>query len=136
MSLNRIYDIAGSGLSAQTLRLNTVASNMANAESVGSTPTETYKARRPVFSELLDQEKNHLGSQVQVSQVMESSAEPLMRYEPNNPLANEDGNVFYPNINLVEEMADMMSATQSYQTSVEVMSNARRMQERLLSLGR
>ena len=136
MSLNRIYDIAGSSLSAQTLRLNTVASNMANAESVGATVEETYKARRPVFSELLDREKSHIGSQVEVSRVMESTAEPLMRYEPDNPLANEDGNVFYPNVNLVEEMADMMSATQSYQTSVEVMSNARRMQERLLSLGR
>ena len=136
MSLNRIYDIAGSSLSAQTLRLNTVASNMANAESVGATPGETYKARRPVFSELLDREKSHIGSQVSVSVVQESTEEPLMRFEPNNPLANDDGYVFYPNINMVEEMADMMSATQSYQTSVEVMSNARRMQERLLSLGR
>ena len=136
MSLNRIYDIAGSSLSAQTLRLNTVASNMANAESVGATPEDTYKARRPVFSELLDREKSHIGSQVQVSSVQESAAEPLMRYEPSNPLSDDDGYVFYPNVNLVEEMADMMSATQSYQTSVEVMSNARRMQERLLSLGR
>ena len=136
MSLNRIYDIAGSSLSAQTLRLNTVASNMANAESVGATPEETYKARRPVFSELLDREKSHIGSQVEVSSVQESTAEALMRYEPANPLANDDGYVFYPNVNLVEEMADMMSATQGYQTSVEVMSNARRMQERLLSLGR
>lgn len=136
MSLNRIYDIAGSSLSAQTLRLNTVASNMANAESVGATPEDTYKARRPVFSELLDREKSHIGSQVEVSSVQESTAEPLMRYEPSNPLANDDGYVFYPDVNLVEEMADMMSATQGYQTSVEVMSNARRMQERLLSLGR
>ena len=136
MSLNRIYDIAGSSMSAQTLRLNTVASNMANAESVGATPEETYKARRPVFSELLDREKSHIGSQVQVSRVQQSAAEPLMRYEPANPLADDEGYVFYPNVNLVEEMADMMSATQSYQTSVEVMSNARRMQERLLSLGR
>ncbi len=135
MSLNRIYDIAGSSLSAQTLRLNTVASNMANAESVGETPEQAYKARRPVFSELLDQEMNAAGSKVSISEVMESTAEPLMRFEPDNPLANQDGYVFYPDINLVEEMADMMSATRSYQTSVEVMNNARRMQERLLSLG-
>ncbi|OED44712.1 flagellar basal body rod protein FlgC [Endozoicomonas sp. (ex Bugula neritina AB1)] len=135
MSLNNIYDIAGSSLSAQTLRLNTVASNMANAESVGETPGQAYKARRPVFSELLDQEMNSAGSKVSISEVMESTAEPLMRYEPDNPLANDEGYVFYPDINLVEEMADMMSATRSYQTSVEVMNNARRMHERLLSLG-
>lgn len=135
MSINNIYDIAGSSLSAQTLRLNTVASNMANAESVGATPDQAYKARRPVFSELLGQEMNAAGSQVSVSQVMESQSEPLMRYEPDNPLANDQGYVFYPDINLVEEMADMMSATRSYQTSVEVMNNARRMHERLLSLG-
>ena len=135
MSLNRIYDIAGSSLSAQTLRLNTVASNMANAESVGETPGQAYKARRPVFSELLDQEMNSTGSKVSISEVMESTAEPLMRYEPDNPLANNEGYVFYPDINLVEEMADMMSATRSYQTSVEVMNNTRRMHERLLSLG-
>ena len=135
MSLNNIYDIAGSSLSAQTLRLNTVASNMANAESVGETPEQAYKARRPVFSELLDQEMNAAGSKVAISEVMESTAEPLMRYEPDNPLASDEGYVFYPDINLVEEMADMMSATRSYQTSVEVMNNARRMHERLLSLG-
>ena len=135
MSLNRIYDIAGSAMSAQTLRLNTVASNMANAESVSGTPEGTYKARRPVFSELLDREKGYIGSQVQVSEVQQSTADPLQRYEPANPLANDEGYVFYPDINPVEEMADMMSATQSYQTSVEVMNNARRMQESLLSLG-
>ncbi len=135
MSLNQIFDIAGSGMSAQTLRLNTVASNMANAESAGRTPEEAYKARRPVFSEVFSDVKSQIGSQVEISDVLESDDEPLMRYEPNNPMANEDGNVFYPNINIVEEMADMMSASRSYQTSVEVMNNARRMQERLLTLG-
>ena len=135
MSLNSIYDIAGSSLNAQTLRLNTVASNMANAETASASPDTTYRARRPVFAELMQSAEMELGSQVEVTQVMHSNAEPLMRFEPNNPLANEEGNVYYPNINIVAEMADMMSATRNYQSSVEVMSNARRMQERLLSLG-
>ncbi|AMO56375.1 flagellar basal body rod protein FlgC [Endozoicomonas montiporae] len=135
MSLNSIYDIAGSSLNAQTLRLNTIASNMANAETAAASPDAVYKARRPVFSEVMRSAQMELGSQVEVREVLQSQADPLMRYEPNNPLANEDGNVFYPNVNVVAEMADMMSATRNYQTSVEVMSNARRMQERLLSLG-
>ncbi|MGI9274055.1 MAG: flagellar basal body rod protein FlgC [Endozoicomonas sp.] len=136
MSLNRIYDIAGSSLSAQTLRLNTIASNMANAETAAASPQEAYKARRPVFSELLERSQSEIGSQVSVDQVMQSTADPLLRYEPDNPLANDEGYVYYPNVNVVEEMADMMSATRSYQTSVEVMANARSMQEKLLSLGR
>ena len=135
MSLNTIYDIAGSSLNAQTLRLNTIASNMANAETAAASPDQVYRARRPVFSEVMQSAQMELGSQVEVSQVMQSQAAPLMRYEPDNPLANEEGHVFYPNVNVVAEMADMMSATRNYQTSVEVMSNARRMQERLLTLG-
>ena len=135
MSLNTIYDIAGSSLNAQTLRLNTIASNMANAETAAASPDQVYRARRPVFSEVMQSAQMELGSQVEVSQVMQSQADPLMRYEPDNPLANEEGHVFYPNVNVVAEMADMMSATRNYQTSVEVMSNARRMQERLLTLG-
>ena len=119
---------------------------MANAETAAASAEDVYKARRPVFSEVLNNARNTMGqsagsqgksagSQVQVSQVLQSTAEPLMRYEPDNPLANEAGHVFYPDINVVAEMADMMSATRNYQTSIEVMSNARRMQERLLSLG-
>lgn len=135
MSLSSIYDIAGSSMTAQTLRLNTIASNMANAETVAGTPEQVYKARRPVFSEILKQAGSETSSRVEVSRIIESQASPLMRYEPNNPLANDEGNVFYPDINMVKEMADMMSATRSYQTSVEMMSNARRMHQRLLSLG-
>ena len=122
-------------MSAQSLRLNTVASNMANAETVASTAAETYKARRPVFAEVFDSAQSEIGSSVSVKEVMESTAEPLMRFEPDNPLANEEGYVFYPDINVVEEMADMMSATRNYQTNVEVMASARQMHERLLTLG-
>lgn len=135
MSLSSIYDIAGSSMSAQTLRLNAVASNMANAETVASSPAETYKARRPVFSEVLSSAESEIGSQVEVAQVLESGSDPLMRFEPDNPLANDEGYVYYPDINVVAEMADMMSATRNYQTSVEVMANARKMHERLLTLG-
>ena len=135
MSLNNIYDIAGSSMSAQTLRLNTIASNMANAETASGSVEEVYQARRPVFAEVLNNASMKMGSQVEVSRVLHSNAQPLTRYEPDNPLADEDGNVFYPSVNVVAEMADMMSASRNYQTSVEVMSNARRMQERLLGLG-
>ena len=135
MSLNRIYDIAGSSLSAQTTRMNTIAGNMANAENVSSTPEDVYKARRPVFAEMVEENLSQYGSRVSVTEIQESNQEPRVSFQPNNPMADDEGNVYFPNVNTIEEMVDMMAATQSYQSSVEMMSNARKMQERLLSLG-
>ena len=144
MSLSTIYDIAGSSMAAQSQRLNTVASNLANAETPGSSPETTYRARKPVFAAVLEQTQEDLltssganaAYSVQVKEIVESEAALEVRYQPDHPLANEDGNVFYPNVNTVEEMTDMMSASRNYQTSIELLSSANAMQQRLLTLGR
>jgi flagellar basal-body rod protein FlgC len=139
MSIYKIFDVAGSGLSAQTLRLNTVASNMANAESVSTTEEGAYRARNPVFSAIMNEmagvQNNGLAS-VQVTDVVESEAPAVARYEPNHPLANEDGYIYQSNVNIAEEMANMISASRSYQTNVEVMSTAKQLISATLQLGK
>lgn len=136
MSFKDISQIAGSAMAAQTVRLNTVASNLANAESVAGSEGETYRARKPVFATLMHEGANaSLGGRVQVMDVVESS-EPLRQvYEPGNPLANAQGMVFYPNVNQVAEMTDMMSAARAFETNVEVLGRIRGMQQSLLKLG-
>lgn len=145
MSLGNIFDIAGSGMSAQSVRLNTTASNIANAETVSSSVEETYKARKPVFAAIQDELLNgkrppfaaddQSGKGVAVRGIVESDAPLERRYEPDHPMADENGYVFYPNVNVVEEMADMISASRSFQMNVEVMNNAKTMMQRLLTLG-
>lgn len=147
MSLGSIFDIAGSGMTAQSLRLNTTASNIANAETASSSTGETYRARKPVFSaiqqSLMNPGQGGLpmaadetpGAGVRVEGIVESDAELQMRYEPHHPAANEDGYVFYPNVNVVEEMADMMSSSRSFQMNVDVMNTAKSMMQRILTLG-
>ncbi|WP_034943411.1 flagellar basal body rod protein FlgC [Erwinia oleae] len=139
MSFNDIYRVSGSAMNAQTVRLNTIASNLANAESPASSAQATYKARRPVFAAVYQNSSlmnnNALASaRVQVMDVVESGGA-VQRYEPGNPLANARGQVFYPDINTVEEMADMMSASRSFETSVEVLNSVKSMQQSLLRLG-
>jgi flagellar basal-body rod protein FlgC len=147
MSLGNIFDIAGSGMTAQSLRLNTTASNIANAETASSSTDTTYRARKPVFSAIQQsmlnpdtrdagfQSSDGPGAGVRVEGVVESDAELQMRYEPNHPAANEDGYVFYPNVNVVEEMADMMSSSRSFQMNVDIMNTAKSMMQRILTLG-
>ncbi|KQZ32543.1 flagellar basal body rod protein FlgC [Duganella sp. Root1480D1] len=136
MSFKDIAQIAGSAMAAQTVRLNTVASNLANADSVAGSEGETYRARKPVFATVMDDNLDAAaGGRVQVLDVVES-AEPLRKvYEPGNPLANADGMVFYPNVNQVAEMTDMMSASRAFETNVEVLGRIRGMQASLLKLG-
>ncbi|MTI12490.1 flagellar basal body rod protein FlgC [Sansalvadorimonas verongulae] len=141
MSLNQIFSIAGSSATAQTIRLNTVASNLANASSAGGTPEEAYQVMKPVFSVIQEQalkgsDINNASMQVEVSDIQRIAATAEQRqYEPNHPSADENGYVYYPNVNVVSEMADMMSASRSYQTSIEIMVTAKKMQQRLLTLG-
>jgi flagellar basal-body rod protein FlgC len=137
MSFKDISQIAGSAMAAQSVRLNTIASNLANADSVAGSEGETYRARKPVFASVLDNGVGTLapGSRVQVLDVVES-AEPLRKaYEPGNPVANADGMVFYPNVNQVAEMTDMMSASRAFETNVEVLGRIKSMQQSLLRLG-
>lgn len=127
MSLFDVFGIAGSSMSTQSVRLNLTASNLANADTVAGTPEEVYKARYPVFESTL--------KGVTVSNIVESQDAPLMRYEPGHPLANEDGNVFSPNISVVNEMVNMISASRNYQGNVEVMDATKQMLMSALRLG-
>ncbi|MFL9593212.1 lateral flagellar basal body rod protein FlgCL [Aeromonas schubertii] len=138
MSFNRIYDIAGSAMRAQTVRLDTVASNLANVDSVAGSEDEAFRAIKPVFSTLYKrvQESSGLGAaEVSIAGVVQSDREVQKRLEPDNPLADEQGYVYYSNVNAVEEMADMMSASRGFETSVEVMNRIASMQQGLLRLG-
>jgi flagellar basal-body rod protein FlgC len=145
MSSFKIFDIAGSGLSAQSVRLNTVASNLANADSVSGDPATVYKARHPVFEAVrATVAAQSLGSTpgtdasnaaVRVRGIVESTALPAERYEPGNPLANADGNVYAPNVNTIEEMTDMISASRAYQNNVEVMNTSKSLMLATLKLG-
>lgn len=145
MSLHNIFDIAGSGMSAQSVRLNTTASNIANAESAASSSGEVYRGRHPVFAatyqDMLaypDQKgstSNEASVGVGVLGIVESEAPLQMRHEPNHPLADEEGYVFYPNVNVVEEMTNMISASRSFQVNVEIMNSAKQMIQRVLTLG-
>lgn len=148
MSLAGIFDIAGSGMSAQTIRLNTIASNLANAQSVSSSTAETYRARHPVFAAIIgsidadgpdafrDGVFSSSGKGVRVLGIVESQAPLQLRYEPHHPMADERGYVSYPNVNVIEEMADMISASRSFQMNVEVMNTAKTMMQKVLTLGR
>jgi len=138
MSSFKVFDIAGSGMSAQSVRLNTTASNLANADSVGTDPTKVYKARHPVFEAVragLGKANDRDSAAVRVNGIVENQAAATSRYEPGNPLADKDGYVYAPNVNVVEEMVDMISASRSYQNDVEVMKTSRDMLLATLRLG-
>lgn len=147
MSLTNVFNIAGTGMNAQSIRLNTTASNIANAETVSSSIDETYRARKPWFSVLEKQWDNvkglndkldirsQVGDGVEVKGIVESDAPLKKRYQPYHPMADEEGYVMYPNVNVVEEMTDMMSSSRSYQMNVEMMKTAKQMLQRTLTLG-
>lgn len=136
MSLFSVFDIAGSALGAQSLRLNVTASNMANANSASSSVDSTYRARHPVFSTVMDSfDPQGPGRGVQVDGVIESDSPLRREYKPGHPFADTDGYIFLPNVNVIEEMANMISASRSYQTNVEVMDASKQMLQRTLTLG-
>ncbi|BDZ73386.1 MULTISPECIES: flagellar basal body rod protein FlgC [Methylophaga] len=136
MSLFNIFDIAGSGMSAQSLRLNTTASNLANVDSVSSSVDQTYKARQPVFATVLDDvQEGYKQGAVQVQGVVESQAPVRQEYNPSHPMANEDGYIFHSNVDPITEMANMMSASRSYQNNVEIANTSKQLLLRTLQLG-
>ncbi|MCW8825839.1 MAG: flagellar basal body rod protein FlgC [Gammaproteobacteria bacterium] len=135
MSMFKVFDVAGSALSAQSVRMNTTASNLANANSVSSSDGETYRARQPIFESVLQSEKGSASVGVAVKEIVESDAPLQSRYEPGHPMANEDGYIFMPNVNVVEEMTNMMSASRSYQTNVEMINTAKQLALRTIQLG-
>ncbi len=144
MSSFKIFDTAGSGLSAESVRLNTVASNLANADTVSGDPKTIYRARHPVFRAVQQQLQAALdpggvdaasNSTVQVAGIVESQAPAQTRYDPGNPLADSNGNVYASNVNVIEEMTDMISASRAYQDNVEVMNTSKSLMLATLKLG-
>ena len=136
MALFKIFDIAGSAMSAQSVRLNTTASNLANASSATGKAEDAYRARQPVFQTIMDQQSNNPASaSVAVSQIVESQVPPTRVFQPAHPQADEDGYVYMSNVNVIDEMVNMISASRSYQNSVEVLNTSKELLLRTLRLG-
>jgi len=135
MGLLANFQISGSAISAQSIRLNTTASNMANAETVASSEKEAYRARETVFQSYLYDTARPAEAGVQMLGIVESNAPVRHKYDPSNPLANEQGYVFTSNVNTVEEMVNMLSSSRSYQNNVEVLNTSKDLIIRTLSLG-
>lgn len=137
MSLFNVMSISSTGMEAESVRLNTTASNIANANSVSSSEGETYRARHAVFAAELRRASNEQSSGVGVAVkgIVESDRPLQVEYAPHNPLADENGYIYKPNVNIVEEMADMMSASKAYETNVQVADTTKRIFRRVLTLG-
>ena len=133
MSLSNIFNVAGSAMNAQSQRLNTVASNLANADSATSANGQPYKARQVVFAATPVGENGATG--VNVAAVVEDQSPMKMVYDPKNPLADGKGYVTIPNVNVVEEMVNMISASRSYQSNADMMNTTKTLLLKTLSLG-
>jgi flagellar basal-body rod protein FlgC len=140
MSLFSVFNVSGSALNAETIRLNTTASNLANAESVNGDASKVYRARQPVFQAMVDESDTSMDGQaattgVRVLGVVESVAPPAERYDPDNPLANKDGYVYMSNVNSIEEMTNMISANRAFATNIDAINTARDLLLKTISMG-
>lgn len=140
MSLFNVFNVSGSALNAETVRLNTTASNMANAESVNGDPSKVYRARQPVFQTMMDEsdldsDGEGASAGVKVLGVVESTTPPVERYEPNNPQANKDGYIYMSNVNSIEEMTNMISANRAFATNIDAINTARDLLLKTISMG-
>ncbi len=133
MSMLRIFDVAGSAVSAQSQRLNVVASNLANADTVAGPDGQSFKARQVMFQTVAMGDQGAAG--VKVSQVIEDQTPGRRIHDPKHPQADADGYVTYSNVNAVEEMVNMMAASRSYQNNVEVMNTAKTLLLKTLQMG-
>ena len=128
-----IFQIAGSAMAAQSQRMNTTASNLANADSVSGPDGQPYRAKQVVFEMALNDGQGIGG--VRVARVVDDPSPMRMQHDPKNPLANAEGYVAMPNVNVVEEMVNMISASRSYQANVEVLNTAKTMMLKTLTIG-
>ena len=133
MSMLNVFQVAGSALHAQSLRLNTTASNLANADSLVSSDGQPYRAKQVVFA--ATPMAGPAAQGVRVTQVVESAAPMRLVYDPKSPAANAEGYVTMPNVNVVEEMTNMISASRAYQTNADVMGTAKTLMEKTLATG-
>lgn len=128
-----IFDISGSGMNAQMVRLNTTSSNLANSENVSGSESEAYRSRHPVFRQVFDQQTGM--SSVEVSGIYQSKEPIIKEYSPGNPLADKLGYIYRTNVNPIEEMANMLSASRAYQNNVEALNTARQLMLKTIQLG-
>jgi len=136
MALFKVFDVAGSAMSAQSVRLNTTASNLANASTAASSPEEAYRSRQPVFQATMNALNPNPGeTSVQVAGIVESGAAPAKVFQPGHPKADDNGYIYMSNVNVIDEMVNMISASRSYENSVEVMNTSKELLLRTLSLG-
>jgi flagellar basal-body rod protein FlgC len=133
MSVFNVFHIAGSALTAQSMRLNAVASNLANADSAVSADGKPYRAKQVVFEATPMQGVAAQG--VRVKQVVDDNSPPRLVYDPRNPAADDKGYVSMPNVSVVDEMVNMISASRSYQTNADVMNTAKQLLLKTLTLG-
>lgn len=137
MSLFSVFDVAGSAMNAQSVRMNVTSSNLANAGSVSGNPDKVYRAKQPVFSSFQDSLNQASGvSGVRLEGIVESTAPLTMRFQPDHPDADAEGNVYVSNVNTVEEMVNMISASRSYKNNVEIINTTKDLLTQTLSLGR
>lgn len=134
MSLNNVFHIAASALTAQSMRLNAVASNLANADSAHASTGAGYKAKQVVFQAIAMNEAAPWAKGVRMTEVIEDPAPPRLVYDPKHPLADGQGYVAYPNLDPVEEMVNMISASRSYQTNAEVMATTKTLLQKTLAV--
>jgi flagellar basal-body rod protein FlgC len=139
MSLFDVFSVSGSAMNAETIRLNTTTSNLANAETVNGDATKVYRARHPVFQAMMDSQAGlddeDAATGVRVLGIVESNTPPVRTYQPDNPLADKEGYVFTSNVNTIEEMANMISANRSFATNVEAVNTARDLLLKVISMG-
>jgi flagellar basal-body rod protein FlgC len=137
MSFERLMSIAGTGMNAQLIRMNTTASNLANAGVVAGTDAGAFRAKRPVFESLLNNAmsgKESFEGGVRVNEIIDDPKPVKQVFEPNNPLADENGYVFASNVNEIEELIEMMDASRAYQNNIEVISAAKQLMSRTLDV--
>ena len=135
MSNLPIFDIAGSALQAQSVRMSTIASNLSNADSVAGSREAVYKPLEPIFQAVTSRTDPNITT-VQVKEISQSEAAPIMRYEPNHPLADPDGYVYSPDVDPVAQMVNLISTSRNYQAGVEMLGTAKELALATLTMGR
>jgi flagellar basal-body rod protein FlgC len=140
MSMDNIFGIAGTALNAQLTRMNATASNLANAGTVSTAEKDAFRAKRPVFKALMDEQMTNAGAAyvggVKIDRMVEDIVPPRRVSDPKNPMADKDGYVYQSNVSEVTEMVEMMAAARSYQNNVEVINTARQLMMRTLDIAK
>lgn len=136
MSMESIFGVAGSALAAQLVRMNTTASNLANAGNTANTEDEAYRAKRVVFRTLVSDavigDQTRYAGSIEVENITDDPTPPVKSFDPGNPSANDDGYVYQSNVNEVSEMVEMTAAARSYQNNIEVINTTKQLMMRTL----